>query len=496
MARPVIGFLLLLTTTALATAQSRVTGVVTIQEDSPAPAPVPDITVTAVGGSPERVLGSADTDAQGRYAIEGLPAGRVTLSIDTYDYYALTAGGVESFSIARSCPESGECPVTNFEVARSGLVEGWLTDRFGDPLQDFIIDVIPVEAGPAPQQPGRSGGRSPSARSDDRGYYRIWGLRPGRHKLMARDERMRSVGGPGVAAESEFVIPPGGGPAEANLTVRGEARTFTVSGRVAGLESAPNIGHGVIVESVGANGEFRRNARLRGEEFQIPSLAPGRYLFRLMSFGENGREMRLLDEVHVDRDIRDLVLTPGPPTGIHGRLVFVDSPPGPVVVRLQSSDRPSLRREQVRSKPPDYAFENGAVPPGRWDVELWGEYYLVEPISVNVAPGQMTEIEIPVSNQRSTVAGTAQLQGGQSREAASQFIVGLRGERGAQRMQADDEGRFEFEKVIPGQYRIAAWSRQDVDVESDEAWEEAGANSKTISVEPGFEVELDLTVTP
>jgi hypothetical protein len=275
-----------------------------------------------------------------------------------------------------------------------------------------------------------------------------------------------------------------------------EGRTFTVSGRLIGVDSAPGINHRVMAEGASSLPRFGPSSAVRDGAFQIPELAAGRYLFRLMSLSKGRREMRLLGEVEVDRDITDLTLSPQPPTGVRGRVLFVDSPPGRFNLLLQSSRQSTQAREQLRTEPPDYAFENSAVQPGRWEVSLSGDYYLVEPVSVDVAPGQMTELEIRVSNQRCKVTGTARLRNGTSRTAAAHFVVAVRGPQGAERIQADDFGRFAFDRLIPGEYEIAAWSNQDVDVKSDQAWEEAGDNRKTIAVEPGFEMEVDLTVTP
>ena len=52
---------------------------------------------------------------------------------------------------------------------------------------------------------------------------------------------------------------------------------------------------------------------------------------------------------------------------------------------------------------------------------------------------------------------------------------------------------FAFNKVIPGEYRIAAWSGPDTDVSDEEVWGETASAVRTITVEAGFEMEVDLT---
>src|SRR5690606_25668305 len=127
---------------ATAAAQSRVSGVVTTRDGSSTMQPVADAFVIArTGEHGERTVATTQTDKQGRYTLEGLPAGRVMLSVEAQGYYVASAGGVESTSIARTCPADGECPQTDFELAKTGVVEVWVTDAFGDPIQGIEIRI-------------------------------------------------------------------------------------------------------------------------------------------------------------------------------------------------------------------------------------------------------------------------------------------------------------------------------------------------------------------
>ena len=75
--------------------------------------------------------------------------------------------------------------------------------------------------------------------------------------------------------------------------------------------------------------------------------------------------------------------------------------------------------------------------------------------------------------------------------------VALDGEAGKLSALADQRGRFVFERVIPGEYRICAWSDIPVDeVEDEIRWEQAGCANKIIPVEPGSQVEIDLRAAP
>ena len=60
--------------------------------------------------------------------------------------------------------------------------------------------------------------------------------------------------------------------------------------------------------------------------------------------------------------------------------------------------------------------------------------------------------------------------------------------------QADQTGRFQFDKVIPGEYQICAWADIPPEAVAGEgSWEEAGCADKTFPVAAESDVEIDLT---
>jgi hypothetical protein len=85
---------------------------------------------------------------------------------------------------------------------------------------------------------------------------------------------------------------------------------------------------------------------------------------------------------------------------------------------------------------------------------------------------------------------------GADRAGAAHFTVGVRGSWRRLKMQADEDGRFAFDKLAPGDYEVAAWSKPDVDVENDDIWAEAAGSASKVQIEPGFDVEINLTASP
>jgi protocatechuate 3,4-dioxygenase beta subunit len=484
-----------------ATAQVRITGVVIERAGASSPVPVPEAYVLAKTGSPERTIAEAVTDSQGRYLLTDLPAGRVSLSVQAQGYYTVKAGGLESGAIARSCPSSGDCGATDFEVARGAVVEGWLTDAFGDPLQGAAVSLMPSAGGGVPDPMERMRNAQGQKSSDDRGYFRFWGVKPGRYELAAQERMGFRPSGPGAEEKQIIEIAPGETRVETRLALKtANVQLFSVSGEVIGLPENAGRQAGISIQpAVDSPSSFGwgTGSPLRDGKFTISGVPPGRYTLRLHTYQSNQPRSAYLDTVTVDRDVTDLRLSPPPPTGLRGRVEFVDSPAANQFLGLRWAGGSLFGHDRVEAKSPDYTFENEGLAPGEYEVALFGsDYYVVDPAPIRIVLGRVQDVVLRLSNQRSTVRGVARLASGENREAAAHFTVGMRGERGHHKVQTDDAGGFIFERVIPGDYEIAAWEAPDVDVRNEEAWQRAGDDVKRLVLEAGFETEIDLTVTP
>ena len=478
------------------------TGTVFEQDGSDA-VPLPGAYVQVKAGSPERVVAQAETDSRGRYLIEGVPEGRVTLGVVAEGCYTVKAGGLDSETITRTCPPEGECGSVDFLTARAGVLEGYLNDDFGGPVQGAEVTLTPAP-GAAPERlgRGRAGGRAAGrGYSDDRGYFRIWGLKPGRYLLEARMRFLFPGWLPKFRLEAREVEIAGGvEPQSVSFQLRGDAGVFSIAGIVERLTDEEPHPTFVAIRPKAARGgdSWALFTVAREGRFRIDGLEKGDYVLQTgRDSSSNTREMRLLAVLTVDRDLMDLRLRPSPPTGVRGRVAFADGEKSNLNVRIYPRGTEPRAGEYLRVEGPDYAFEHGGLPPGEYSASLRpGGRFLVEDYSFTVHPGSMTDLEMAVSSEFAKIFGTVRLARGggrESRPAGAHFLVGLRGGRGSFSSAADENGVFAFDKVIPGEYRIAAWRDPGADVSDEEAWAEAASAVRTITVEPGFEMEVDLT---
>jgi len=332
--------------------------------------------------------------------------------------------------------------------------------------------------------------------SDDRGYFRIWDVRPGRYELSLRQW---GRGGPPDELESRPIeIAPGETEHQARITLKTDANVFSISGEIVGVEPESLERAGIAVQQ--ATDDVRNfwtsYFTLRDGKFAIPGLRKGEYVLRLADYSSGDRNWSYLDTLTVDRDLTGLELTPKPPTGVRGRVEFVDGEPSELAFSLGPPGNRGFPRDRLPAEGPEYDFEHAGLAPGDYEIALPGrDFYLVERALVTVQPGRMQDLVLRVSNVRSTVRGTARVTQGSAREAAAHSTVVMRGHRARYKAQADDAGAFVFEDVIPGEYEIAAFEAGDVNEHDDEAWERAGENRKRLTLEAGFDTEIDLTVT-
>lgn len=472
---------------ALAPSQTSLTGVVYERVDDKL-VPLGDAHVCVRDPSDPYALAYARTDGKGRYELARLPAARVEVSLDSRLYTTVEAGGVATDAVTRSCSEQGDCGPIDLVVEPNGAIEGRVVDRFGDPVPGIYFEARPVD--PAR---GRRGG---SAASDDRGRFRLWGLRPGRYRLEGRHHGSRLVGmpqGPVIEAR-EVEIPGPGRTAELHLTIGAERESHRLAGRVVEAPEGDARDWAIALSPLEETGGGRYTRTVQSEDlaFDFGRLAAGEYLLHLRRPGD--RSTRLLGVVRLDRDLENLELRVQPPTGVAGTIGFDGEPPERIFLAFAP---PGQRRLSWPAEvdPATGAFRQEGLPPGEYQIRLVAsDYYLLDPPErIRVELGVVRELELRATSQRGAVRGRIRLGAGD--DPAAHFLVGLRGPEAARRAQTDDRGGFAFERLPAGDYEVAAWRDLQTNLDDPAAWERAGENVRKFTLEPGFEVELDLTVT-
>lgn len=260
-------------------------------------------------GSPKTI-----TDSDGRYRLEGVPAGTYYITPSAPALVSLAADKLENYVTV-----TGDAIIEriDFSLTRGGVISGKITDNEGRPVIAALVSLKPV--GNSYSADFYSMSRDRMFFTDDRGIYRLFGLPAGRYLVSAGNSDNSPFGQvftvpsrgrtyyPGVTDEPSAKPVEVAAGAEAlgvDIKLGTTAKGFVVSGRIVDAETRKPAGITMVAygikarrdasdkdddeddddERFGAIGGFTMtNAR---GEFRFESVAPGSYQTQTESMGE------------------------------------------------------------------------------------------------------------------------------------------------------------------------------------------------------------------
>jgi hypothetical protein len=145
----------------------------------------------------QRLMKSAITDAEGRYAFDGLPAGRYQINVSRNGYVNLSFGQQRAFEPGKplSLVDGQIAEKIDFALPRGGVIAGRITDELGEPLAGVGVRVMRYQYLPDGRRrlmPAGGMGNPYNRGTDDLGQFRLYGLTPGSYVVSAT---MSSMGG-------------------------------------------------------------------------------------------------------------------------------------------------------------------------------------------------------------------------------------------------------------------------------------------------------------
>lgn len=258
------------------------------------------------------------TDAKGEYRIANVPPGKYAVIPASAAFVGEDERNRERTLLIDKAETIED---VDFSLIRGGVITGRVVDSDGQPMIEEEVHVYSA-------RDPRLKASQPGLTTDDRGVYRVFGLRPGTYTVAAGAEHIgraqgRSRGGiygrtyyPGVNDPAQAtVIQVSDGSEATNIDiVLGRAlSTHTASGRVVnGVtgQAMPNLGYGVIhfvSPTYTASMSLGSVTNDRGE-FKLENLIPGHYAVTVRP--EEGQDWRA-EEVRfeiVDQDVTGLVV--------------------------------------------------------------------------------------------------------------------------------------------------------------------------------------------
>jgi carboxypeptidase family protein len=434
-------------------------------------------------------------DDNGHFLIEGLDVGTYRLAADKQGFYMETRR-----SALQPTVEVGEGEHVKDVVIRLiplAAISGRVVDDHSEPLQRVQVRLWSVE-----YYRGRESLNSVNAGStDDRGEYRLFGIRPGSYYLMAeydvnptgrfpRDVKTR---------EAEMAYPPilypgtTDFPQAQRITIHAgdESRVdfalfampaVSIQGQVInGVTGRPAQAPSVTAYWGQFSGATARNADVSNKTgvFTIRGIGPGTYTLKT-SFSEDGETYT--DERVIEigsAGIKNLQIAPLPDFDVNGRVHLdgvnyrIFSP----TVEFAAIEKKNGNIFRVGTNTNDMQFTSKLHPGDRYKINvpnLPQDYYLK---SVRVAGrevannnvvigGKHTEIELLVSPLGGHIEGTVTNANQEPASASNIFLVPDGFERIPPDMirsvRSDLKGKFVLRGVPPGIYKLFAWN--DVDV--------------------------------
>ncbi|HKQ79602.1 MAG TPA: carboxypeptidase-like regulatory domain-containing protein [Blastocatellia bacterium] len=267
---------------------------------------------SAFGGMNEGEDSYALTDADGRYRLINLPAGSYEARVNLKAYIAEKKTGENDLARSISLDDGETINDLDFSLVRGGVITGRVTDAEGQPMISGRVQLQIVTEG-GQRLPYENYSSMQMFETDDRGVYRIYGLRAGRYLVSAGGESGFDLLGLSGAKHHRTWHPDtddenrakvvdlkeGGEATGIDIKFGDSKRTFEASGRViddATGQPIPKINVMCIqtggdgVSFGGFNGQATTDAQ---GNFRFNGLTPGSYqvvminLSALLSGGEN-----------------------------------------------------------------------------------------------------------------------------------------------------------------------------------------------------------------
>ena len=493
-------------------------------ETANAPCTVAGRVVTAAGGEPlksARValvpehssssrphMYATISDIDGAFVLKDVAPGR-------YQFFSTRTGFVDQ-QYQSEDPDSGAVLALRpgqkigevlFRMIMAAAVTGRVTDENGEPMAGVQVsasrrlseDEIEEEAFYASKKQRLT--TAGAAQTDDRGHYRLFGLRPGGYYIRASDSPEFGFGGfqwrdmqiretlgtayaplyyPGVLHLDQAQVIPlrAGDEAQADFSMR-HVKTVEVSGQVIG-PSGPTRDIWVHIEPTeedSAGAGHQTNTDEQGK-FSLKGVSSGSYIILAQQVGEAGRHYHARQKVEVgDDNIDSLVIALGMGATLHGRITVAG--PGTLTMdRIYLQLHPIGEGEQWGSTgarvKKDGAFEITSVKDGSYSIAIYAgdeDWY-----AKSARIGQDDVLEKGIQVEKGSVGGlveivmssaSAQLEGfvtdHDKAVVAARIRVVAEPQTPYNRFRlrtatTDQSGHFVLAGLAPGKYHVTAKS--------------------------------------
>ena len=456
------------------------------------------------------------TDDEGRYRFTALPAGQygVTAVKDGYVPARYGSGRPPRLGSLRTIPSTGlsvrngESITADFRLARGAVITGIVTDADGRPEEGVIVTAASYQfISGVPER--RLSVASPLLRTDDRGVYRIYGLRAGEYIVSAQAPNqylsLKASTTDGRSMATTPVYFPSATDVTAATVIKvaaAEERTgvdiqmrYVPTATVSGIVAFPSgtIFARVVLTRMTGSGALESVSGTTTQpdgSFLLTNVVPGRYTVFAVAQGPStsaeSTPMSGAGSIGIDvegEDITGVAITMSPPFSVSGTIVFDGAAPPDVRLRgmtlplvpaaasmggvspyFQSVDASHFTISALL--PGTYRALGATVPGIRTPIGNWWLKSILiggrEALDGAVDIRQPTDdVVVTVSGQASTLTGVARDAGGAPLGGASVVVFSadraawVFNSRRVAGVRVDARGRYTIRNLPPGEYRVA-----------------------------------------
>ena len=447
-------------------------------------------------GQDARVL-AATTDGSGVFFFENVAPGKYIISAQRNGFVRQDSGprrgaapAIQGISVAEGQDVTG----ISIKLTPHSVITGKVTDEDSEPMFGATVSIM--------EERYTRGRRTLAPRANvvvnDLGEYRIAGLQPGRYYLAVepRNEwgsQVTRARQPGEETERSFVtvyfpgvvdqiqatpinLEPGQEARGIDVQVR-KSPTVHIRGHV--LDDAGNpISNTAVMLMSGENptaGMGGKTGSVRPDgSFDIAGVPPGNHVLMANRITrEQARSVGILNVQVGARDVNDVVLRMSSPAQITG---VVKAPENPdltsVRVTLDPIESFPFDMHSSRNMQEGNAFTIPDITPGKYRIDVYGapEGYYLRSAQVNgqdvtdsglTVTGSMAGVEVTLVKGATTVDGTVSDADGKPLGQSLIALVPPSGKRDQWRLfktsMADQNGRFTFRNLSPGEYTLFAF---------------------------------------
>jgi Carboxypeptidase regulatory-like domain len=317
--------------------------------------PVRKVRVRTMGGG-LRDGRTGTTDAEGRYEIKTLPAGKYFVRAQKPAYVATSFGQLKPGEVGTQIDLAAGQTIDRVDIKiwRGGVVAGRVTDEAGEPVADVQVGLSRFQF----INGERRSMTTMTRITNDAGEFRLFGVEPGQYYLGAVyrpvgvDVPLNQTdyaptyfpGTPNVADAQRLTIEAGAVLTGMNLTLE-PVRAVRVSGVVIAASGEPLTSGSVVFTQPAVPGG-NKSAMIKPDgTFSISNVTPGEYILRASTpqTQTGPAELAQLTMTVGAMNVDDVRLTAVKPTVIKGRLV----------TDAGATARPVLSSAQVINVPTD-----------------------------------------------------------------------------------------------------------------------------------------------